>query len=93
VSVTNFNFAEINVTIQYYDQKNIIMKFLGNVLATIIGLFIFHVVLRDTNCRGSFGGDSEAITVKNNSVIVLNLEDIKYDYAGKYEPVDLYFCR
>jgi protease-4 len=25
------------------------------------------------------------ITVKNNSVIVLNLEDIKYDYAGKYE--------
>jgi protease-4 len=39
----------------------------------------------DTNCRGSFGGDSEAITVKKNSVIVLNLEDIKYDYAGKYE--------
>jgi protease-4 len=38
----------------------------------------------DTNCRGSFGGDSEAITVKI-IVIVLNLEDIKYDYAGKYE--------
>jgi hypothetical protein len=42
---------------------------------------------------GQFGGDSEAITVKNNSVIVLNLEDIKYDYAGKYEPVDLYFLQ
>jgi protease-4 len=25
----------------------------------------------------------QEITVKNNSVIELNLEDIKYDYAGK----------
>jgi protease-4 len=54
-------------------------------LATIIGLFIFLCCsFRDTNCQGQFGGDSEAITVKNNSVIVLNLEDIKYD-CGKYE--------
>jgi protease-4 len=29
---------------------------------------------------------------QNNSVIVLNLEDIKYDYAGKYEDPDLYFA-
>jgi protease-4 len=45
----------------------------------------FHVVLFGILIVGAvFGGDSEAITVKN-SVIVLNLEDIKYDYAGKYE--------
>jgi protease-4 len=67
------------------------MKFLGNVLATIIGLFIFYVVLfGNTNCRAVFG-DSR-ITVKNNSVIVLNLEDIKYDYAENEDP-DLYFFR
>jgi protease-4 len=63
------------------------MKFLGNVLATIIGLFIFFMLFffGILIVGAVFGGDSEAITVKNNSVIVLNLEDIKYDYAGKYE--------
>jgi protease-4 len=43
-------------------------------------LFSFRILI----VGAVFGGDSEAITV-NNSVIVLNLEDIKYDYAGKYE--------
>ena len=63
------------------------MKFLGNVLATIIGLFIFFMLFffGVLIIGAIFGGDSEAITVKNNSVIELNLEDIKYDYAGKYE--------
>lgn len=32
-----------------------------------------------------FGGESEEIAVKNNSVIELNLEHIKNDYAGKYK--------
>jgi len=63
------------------------MRFLGNVLATIIGLFvflmlfIFGIILIAT----VFGGDTEEITVKSNSVIELNLEHIKNDYAGKYK--------
>ncbi len=63
------------------------MKFLGNVLATIVGLFvflmlfIFGIILIAT----VFGGESEEISVKNNSVIELNLEHIKNDYAGKYK--------
>ncbi|SDZ90215.1 protease-4 [Flavobacterium gillisiae] len=63
------------------------MKFLGNVLATIIGLFIFFMLFffGILIIGAVFGGDSETIKVKNNSVIELNLEDIKYDYAGKYE--------
>jgi len=56
-------------------------------LATIIGLFIFFMLFffGILIIGAVFGGDSETIKVKNNSVIELNLEDIKYDYAGKYE--------
>jgi protease-4 len=63
------------------------MKFLGNILATIIGLFIFFMLFFfGILIVGTlFGGDSETIAVKNNSVIELNLEDIKNDYSGKYE--------
>jgi protease-4 len=63
------------------------MRFLGNVLATIVGLFVFvmlfffGIVLIAT----VFGGDSEVVEVKSNSVIELNLEHIKNDYAGKYK--------
>ncbi|HKO78244.1 MAG TPA: hypothetical protein VJU52_13590, partial [Flavobacterium sp.] len=63
------------------------MRFLGNVIATIIGIFIFFmlfffgIVLIGT----LFGEESEGIEVKNNSVIELNLEDISNDYAGKYK--------
>jgi protease-4 len=63
------------------------MKFLGNVLATIIGLFIFlmlfffGIVLIAT----IFSGDPDTVTVKNNSVIELDLKNIQYDYAGKYK--------
>jgi protease-4 len=63
------------------------MRFLGNVLATIVGLFVFlmlfffGIVLIAT----LFGGESEEIAVKNDSVIELKLEDIKNDYAGKYK--------
>lgn len=63
------------------------MKFLGNVLATIVGLFVFFMLFffGIVLVAAVFGGESEAVTVKSNSVIELNLEDIKYDYAGKYE--------
>lgn len=63
------------------------MKFLGNVLATIIGLFVFLMlfVFSIIIISTIFGGNSEEITVKNNSVIELNLEHINNDYAGKYK--------
>nr|WP_315162718.1 signal peptide peptidase SppA [uncultured Flavobacterium sp.] len=63
------------------------MRFLGNVLATVIGIFVFlmlclfGIVLIGT----IFGGEAEGVEVKGNSVIELNLEDIKNDYAGKYK--------
>jgi protease IV len=63
------------------------MKFLGNVLATIVGLFIFCLLFffGIVVIAVLFGGNAETVTVKNNSVIVLDLKDIKYDYAGKYK--------
>lgn len=63
------------------------MRFLGNVLATIVGLFVFLMMFffGIILIVAVFGGDSEEISVKSNSVIELNLEDIKNDYAGKYK--------
>jgi protease-4 len=61
------------------------MKFLGNVLATIVGIFIF--------CMISFfgiliigviaGGDGDHVKVKENAVIELDLSKVNLDYAGK----------
>lgn len=62
------------------------MKFLGNVIATVIGIFVFimlfffGVIL----IGAVFGGD-DSVTVKADSVIELDLKDIKNDYAGKYK--------
>ena len=63
------------------------MKFLGNVLATIVGLFVFLMLFLFgiILIAAIFGGDGEEISLKNNSVIELNLEHIKNDYAGKYK--------
>ena len=63
------------------------MKFLGNVLATIIGIFVFFMLFffGILIIGAIFGGESEGVTVKSNSVIELNLEDIQNDYAGKYK--------
>jgi protease-4 len=63
------------------------MKFLGNVLATIIGIFVFCMLFffGILIIGAIFGGESEGVAVKSNSVIELNLEDIKNDYAGKYK--------
>ncbi|WP_432222340.1 signal peptide peptidase SppA [Flavobacterium sp. TMP13] len=62
------------------------MKFLGNVLATIIGIFVFLMI-------AFFGivfiaallGGSDKVTLKSDSVIELDLKKISDDYAGKYE--------
>ena len=63
------------------------MKFLGNVLATIVGIFIFFMLFffGIVIIATVFGSESESVEVKNNSVIELDLEDIKNDYAGKYK--------
>ena len=63
------------------------MRFLGNVLATVMGLFVFLMlfVFGIVIIAAVFGSDSEEVAVQNNSVIELNLEHIKDDYAGKYK--------
>lgn len=63
------------------------MKFLGNVMATIIGLFVFFMIFffGIVLIGVLFGEESEGIEVKNNSVIELNLQNISNDYAGKYK--------
>lgn len=63
------------------------MRFLGNVLATIIGLFVFFMLFffGIILIGALFGGDSEEISVKSDSVIELSLQNIKNDYAGKYK--------
>jgi protease-4 len=62
------------------------MKFLGNVLATIVGIFVFTMLFffGIVLIGAIFGGEENGINVKENSVIILNLEDIQNDYAGKY---------
>ncbi len=63
------------------------MKFLGNVLATIIGIFVFFMLFffGIILLGAIFGGESEGVVVEKNSVIELNLDNIQNDYAGKYK--------
>jgi len=63
------------------------MRFLANVLATIVGLFVFFILLffGIVLIGTLLSGETEAVTVKSNSVIELDLEDITNDYAGKYK--------
>jgi protease IV len=62
------------------------MRFLGNVLATIIGLFVFLMlfVFGIVIIATVFGGDTEEVTVQNNSVIELDLSKVTDDYGGKF---------
>jgi len=69
------------------------MKFLGNVLATIVGLFVFIMIFffGIILIGAIFGSDSDTVSVKDNSVINLDLSKIKHDYAGKVIYDDLTF--
>ena len=62
------------------------MKFLGNVLSTIIGLFIFCMLFffGIIFIAAVFGGESETTFVENNSVLELNLAEVTNDYGGKF---------
>ncbi|WP_158210151.1 signal peptide peptidase SppA [Myroides phaeus] len=62
------------------------MRFLRNVLATIVGLFLFMMILffGILFLGVAFGGKSDSVVVKDNTVINLDLSKVKYDYAGKF---------
>ncbi len=65
------------------------MKFLGNVLAVIVGLFLFCMIMFfglffvGIIIGSGSSDDSKKISVKDNSVIVLDLEMIIQDYSAK----------
>lgn len=63
------------------------MRFLGNVLATIVGIFVFSMLFffGILLIATVFGGEPEIVEVKSNSVIELDLKHIENDYAGKYK--------
>jgi protease-4 len=65
--------------------KRIKMRFLGNVLATIVGIFIFCMIFFfGIIIIGAIaGGDEDTVSVKKNSVIELDLSKVSLDYAGK----------
>lgn len=61
------------------------MRFLGNVLATIVGIFIFCMIFFfGIIIIGAIaGGSDDTVKVKKNSVIELDLSKVSLDYAGK----------
>ncbi|VXB14875.1 Signal peptide peptidase SppA [Flavobacterium sp. 9AF] len=61
------------------------MKFLGNVLATVIGIFVFCMVFffGFILLGAIFGGDNDTVKVKENSVLELDLSKVTLDYGGK----------
>jgi protease IV len=69
------------------------MKFLGNVLATIIGLFVFFMIcfFGLIIIGAAMGGNSKAAKVKDDSVLELNLEEVSNDYGGKFNFEDIGF--
>jgi protease-4 len=62
------------------------MKFLGNVLATVVGIFIFSMLsfFGIVFLGVIFGGDEQSVEIKKNSVIELDLSEVQFDYAGKF---------
>ncbi len=69
------------------------MRFLGNVLATIVGLFVFCMIFFfGIILIGVIAGSGEEeVSVKSNSVIELDLSNITFDYAGKMHYDDFTF--
>jgi protease-4 len=62
------------------------MKFLGNVVATVIGIFVFIMLFFfGIILIGTIFGGEDTVSVKTDSVIELDLKKIKNDYAGKYK--------
>ena len=69
------------------------LRFLGNVLSTVIGLFVFILVLFfGIVIIGSLSGGDKAYVVEENSVIELDLSNVQFDYAGKVTFKDFAFA-
>ncbi|SDJ20080.1 signal peptide peptidase SppA [Flavobacterium noncentrifugens] len=66
------------------------MRFLGNILSTIIGLFIFCMLFffGIVLIAAIAGSGSDTVSVKSNSVIELDLSQVTNDYAGKFNYKD-----
>lgn len=65
------------------------MKFLGNVLATIVGLFVFLMILFfGIILMGALFGGEDHVRVKENSVIELDLKEVTNDYGGQFKFTD-----
>lgn len=69
------------------------MKFLGNVMATIVGLFVFFMIcfFGLIIIGAIMGGSPKAAKVVDNSVLELNLEEVFNDYGGKFNFEDIGF--
>lgn len=71
------------------------MKFFKNVLATVVGIFIFlfisFFVLMIVGVMLSAGGNNNAVKTKSNSVINLDLTMVTDDYGGKTYIEDFQF--
>jgi protease IV len=62
------------------------MKFLGNVIATVIGIFVFIMLFFfGVILIGAIFGGEDTISAKADSVIELDLKKINNDYGGKYK--------
>lgn len=63
------------------------MRFLSNVLSTIVGLFVFFMIFFFglLIIGAIFGSSSDTKAVKSNSVLVFDMENISQDYAGKFK--------
>uniref|UniRef100_UPI00404B0E85 signal peptide peptidase SppA n=1 Tax=Flavobacterium sp. TaxID=239 RepID=UPI00404B0E85 len=71
------------------------MKFIGNVIATIVGIFLFCLLFffGIVLIGAIAGGEEEIVQVKDNSVIELDLSEVSLDYLGRYKPspMDVFF--
>jgi protease-4 len=61
------------------------MRFLGQILATVIGIFVFLMLFFfGFMIIGAIFGGSDKVSVEKNSVLELDLSEVSLDYAGKY---------
>lgn len=67
------------------------LRFLGNVLSTVIGIFVFCMIafFGIMFIAAIFGGGPDTVEVKKDSVIELDLSQVTTDYAGKFNYKDL----
>jgi len=63
------------------------MNFIKNVLATVVGIFLFFVLsfFILIGIAAVVGGGEKEIKVEDQSVIELDLSEIVFDYSGKYK--------